>query len=143
MSNEPPPYGSEPPPPPGGYSPYGSPQPPSGGYGAPPPPGGGYGAPPPGSPYGAPPSFGGQQTSVMAIISLVTGILGVLCCGSFIFGIAAVVLGFLGRKEISESNGQKKGGGLATAGLVLGGIGIVLSVAYWILVVASGFNGYY
>jgi hypothetical protein len=104
----------------------------------PPPPGGGYGAPQP--------AYGGaqpQKTSVMAIISLVTGILGVICCGSFIFGIAALVLGFLGRKEINESNGTKKGGGLATAGLVLGAIGVVLSAVYWILVVAGSFDGYY
>ena len=79
----------------------------------------------------------------MAIISLVTGILSIICCGSFIFGIAGVVLGFLGRKEINESNGTKKGAGLAMAGLITGAVGIVFSALYWILVVASGFDGYY
>ena len=79
----------------------------------------------------------------MAIISLVTGILGIVCCGSFIFGIAALILGFLGRKEINESNGTKKGAGLAMAGLVLGAVGIVLVLVYWILVIAGSFDGYY
>lgn len=79
----------------------------------------------------------------MAIISLVTGILSIICCGSFIFGIAALILGFLGRKEINESDGAKKGAGLAMAGLILGAVGVVFSALYWILIVASGFDGYY
>lgn len=79
----------------------------------------------------------------MAIISLVTGILSIICCGSFIFGIAGVILGILGRKEIAESNGAKKGEGLALAGLITGGVGVALSALYWILVIASGFDGYF
>ena len=107
-----------------------------------------YGAPPPGGGYGAPgPGFSGgqaQSTSVMAIISLVTGILSIVCCGSFVFGIAGVILGFLGRKEINESNGAKKGGGLAMAGLILGAVGIAFSL----LVLdprssPAAFDGYY
>lgn len=117
--NEPPNYGT-PPPPPGGY-------------------GGGYGG---GQPYGQPP-YGSAQpagTSVLAIISLVTGILGVLCCNWFVFGIAAAVLGFLGKKEIDE--GKKTGKGLAIAGLVLGIVSIVLGVILWILILATdSFSG--
>ena len=115
--SEPPNYGTPPPPPPGG-----------GGYGAPPP---GYG--------GAQP----QSNSVMAIISLVTGILGVLCCGSFVFSIAALILGFLGRKEINESGGMKKGAGMATAGIVLGGIGLVISLAWTVLWITTGSFTFY
>ena len=78
----------------------------------------------------------------MAIISLVTGILGVIpCCwGLFIFSIAAAVLGFLGQKEIRESGGAKKGGGLAKAGLILGIVGLVISVLYWVLYGAGVFD---
>jgi len=79
----------------------------------------------------------------MAIISLVTGILGILCCGWFIFSIAAVVLGFLGRKEITESNGAKKGAGLALAGLILGGVGIALGILNWILILATDASYFY
>lgn len=108
--------------------PYGSP---------PPPPGGGYGGP--GQPYGQPAygMGGGQptQTSVLAIISLVTGILGVLCCGSFVFSVAALVLGFLGKKEVDE--GKKTGGGMALAGLILGGVGMAISIVWIILVIAG------
>lgn len=115
-------------------------QPPN--YGPPPPPpGGGYGPPPGG--YG--PGYGGQapSNSVMAIISLVTGILGVICCGSWIFAIAALILGFLARKEIAESGGMKTGGGMATAGLVLGAIGIVISLVWTILWIATGSFNFY
>lgn len=96
--------------------------------------------PPPGGTYGAPqPAYGGQpqQNSVMAILSLVTGIVGICCTGWFVFSIAAVVLGFLGKKETAAG---KKGGGMATAGLVLGIIGIVLGVLWWILIAAGAFD---
>lgn len=119
-ANEPPNYGT-PPPPPGGQPPHGG-QPP-------------YGAP------GGQPGFGAQQpkNSVMAVIALVTGIIGVIPCfwGCFVFQIAAVVLGFLGKKEIAESNGTKKGEGMAQWGLILGIIGIVLALAYWVLFFAT------
>ena len=71
----------------------------------PPPPPPQYGAPQPG--YGAQP----QKNSVMAIIGLVLGIIGVIPCfwGCFIFSIGGVVLGLLGKKDVRESNGLKKG----------------------------------
>jgi len=121
-SNEPPNYGTPPPPPGGGGY--------DGGYGAG---GGGYG----GQQGGGQPA----QTSVMAIISLVTGILGVVCCGSLIFSIAAIILGFLAKKE--TDSGQKTGGGMALAGLILGGVGVVLSIIWIILWITTGsFNVY-
>ncbi|MBM9460517.1 DUF4190 domain-containing protein [Nocardioides sp. zg-536] len=117
-------------------------EPPNYGTPPPPPPGGGYGGPE--QPYGQQPGYGGQpqQTSVLAIISLVTGILGLLCCGSFVFSVAALILGFLGKKEIDE--GHKTGKGMALAGLILGAIGVVLSLIWIILVFADAvsFNAY-
>ena len=92
----------------------------------PPPPGGGYGQPA----YGGAPQR--APMSVLSIISLVTGILG-CCCP--IFSIAAIVLGVLGRKE--TENGAKRGGGMATAGLVLGIVFIAINIVYWILVGAD------
>lgn len=131
---EQPPYGQQPPPQPpygdqGGQAPYGQ-QP----YGAPPPPPS-YGSPYQPYGYGAPTPT--PQTSVMAIISLVTGIIGLFACCSFVFSIAAVVLGFLGKKEIDESNGAKTGRGMAMAGLILGVVGIVLGVLYIVLSVVA------
>lgn len=79
-----------------------------------------YQTPPEGEYYSAP-------TSPMAVISLVAGILGI----SFfplIGSIVAVIIGPMARREIRESRGALSGDGLATAGIVLGWIGIALSV---------------
>ena len=74
-----------------------------------------------------------QKTSPLAITSLVLGIVGIPCCTVFALGIAAVVTGFLARKQIAESQGFLKGDGMAMAGLVLGVISIVVAVVVWIL----------
>jgi hypothetical protein len=63
----------------------------------------------------------------MALISLISGILG-LTFVPFIGSIIAVITGSMARKEIRESSGMLSGEGLATAGLVLGWIGIALGV---------------
>ena len=105
------------------------------GYGQappPPPPGGGYGAP---GGYGQP-----QSTSPLAIISLVTGIIGILCCNYFVLSIAAIATGVIGRKQIAASGGAQKGDGMAKAGLILGIVGIVLGIVIWILY-AIGVSG--
>lgn len=62
------------------------------------------------------------------------GILGICCSSVFVVGIAAVVTGLLGRKQIMESPGTLTGGGLALAGTILGGLGILLGLCYWVLV---------
>jgi uncharacterized membrane protein len=103
---------------------YGQPPPP-------PPPGGPqYGGPPPG--YGAQP----QKNSAMAITGLVLGIIGVIPCfwGCLVFSIGGVVFGLLGKKDVRESNGAKKGDNLAQWGFILGLVGIALGILYWILV---------
>ena len=112
-------------PPPGGGS-YESapPPPPGGGYG-----GGGYGG------YGA----GPQGTNKKAIWSLVLGILGLVCCG-FLAGIPAIVLGRSAQREIDASGGAQSGRGMATAGFVLGIIGVVWGVLYLILVLTGVIN---
>jgi hypothetical protein len=63
----------------------------------------------------------------MALISLISGILG-LTFVPFIGSIIAVITGSMARKEIRESAGMLAGDGLATAGLVLGWIGVGLTV---------------
>ena len=56
-------------------------------------------------------------TNKKAIWSLVLGIVGLVCCG-FLAGIPAIILGNMAKKEIATSG--EGGGGMATAGLVLG-----------------------
>ncbi|MEP7359430.1 MAG: DUF4190 domain-containing protein [Anaerolineales bacterium] len=67
------------------------------------------------------------QNSTTAIISLIAGIAG-LTIFPIIGSIVAVILGHMAKGEIARSGGTLGGGGAATAGLVLGYVGIGLSV---------------
>jgi len=69
---------------------------------------------------GVPRTAVAQKTSGMAIASLVLGVLWIYWLGS----ILALILGYLAKKEIRNSNDQLDGKGLATAGIVLGWVGI-------------------
>lgn len=97
---------------------------------APPPPS----APPP-PPMYAPPgaTYGYQKQSVngFAIASLVLGIVWIYWIGS----ILALVFGYMAKRQIAASNGNEGGGGLATAGIVLGWIGIGLGVLFFVLII--------
>lgn len=61
-----------------------------------------------------------RRTSGMAIASLVLGVLWMYWLGS----ILALVFGYLAKREIGQSHDQLDGSGMATAGIVLGWIGI-------------------
>lgn len=105
------------------------------GQGQPPPPPGQYGAP---GGYQQP-----QKSSPLAITSLVTGIVGVVLCFCWsipIFAIAALITGILGKNQIKAAPQQYKGGGMATAGIILGAIGVVIAVAYWIAFATGAFD---
>lgn len=56
----------------------------------------------------------------MAIASLVLGVLWIYWLGS----ILALIFGYLAKKEIRNAKEQLDGNGLATAGIVLGWVGI-------------------
>ncbi|WP_279101812.1 DUF4190 domain-containing protein [Gordonia bronchialis] len=96
-----------------------------------------YGA----SPYGYPPvaqSNGHATTAlVCGIVSLVS--VFVLSCFSLPVsgptGIVALVMGFKARCEIEDSVGTQTGGGNALAGLITGGIGLLLSVILTVLII--------
>ena len=101
-----------------------------------------YGGQPYGQqPYGAepyPPTHGQQYygtasrpNNTMAIVSLIAGIAG-LTVVPFIASVVAVITGHMARRQIAETGDE--GGGLATAGLVMGWIGVVLGV---LLIVAA------
>ena len=82
--------------------------------------------PPPGAyaqPYGQPYGYGHpyvppQRTNGMAIASMVLGILWLYWIGS----ILALVFGYIAKNQIRERG--EAGGGMATAGIVLGWIGV-------------------
>jgi type IV pilus assembly protein PilA len=78
----------------------------------------------------AQPVIGKPPTSGKAIASLVCGIFGF-----FLGSIAAVILGHMAHSEIRKSAGRLGGAGIATAGLVLGYLGI--AVIPFILIIAA------
>src|ERR1044072_4043952 len=128
----------EPPPYPSGDNPE---QPPITPGGYPPPPPGGYPpAPPP--PPGVPPQYGMSAPGPLpgsgkATTSLVTGIIGILCCG--LLGLVVLVAGKQATAEAAAAGFPQPGN--AKAGIILGWIGIawmVLVAIVWIVVIAVG-----
>ena len=71
------------------------------------------------------PSSQTLPNSTMAIVSLVSGILG-LTFLPVIGSIIALITGYMAKKEINENLGTLAGAGMATGGIVLGWIGVGL-----------------
>lgn len=69
----------------------------------------------------------GGQDKGLATWSMVLGVLGIACCGVFT-AIPAIVLGVMAKNNISRQPERYGGSGLATAGIVLGIVGTVLSI---------------
>ncbi len=67
--------------------------------------------------------------NTLAIVSLVSG---VLCCVPFA-SIVAIVTGVMAKNQIKQSGGTQGGDGLATAGLILGGLSLVTSCVFGLL----------
>ena len=92
-----------------------------------------YGPPPYG--YGYPPPQ--PRTNGMAIASMVLGILWIYWIGS----VLALVFGYVAKRQIRERG--ENGGGMATAGIVLGWVGIgILAVILLFGVVLSSTSGF-
>jgi len=79
----------------------------------------------------------GPPNSTAAVVSLVFGILSWVML-PVVGPIVAVVAGHMARAEIRRSNGQVGGGGMATAGLVLGYLQIALFALAICAIVAIG-----
>jgi len=150
-----------PPPPPPAYDPYGQRpvSPPSSPFTPPPVPQNPYDpyaqqqpyspAPQPqyGQPYGTPPPYpyGPQMADPnkqngLAIGAMVTGIASIIlgcCCWpvGLLAGVAGGVMGFVARKQIEERGGQ--GNGMALAGIITGGVGVLLGILGLILAVTG------
>jgi hypothetical protein len=65
--------------------------------------------------------------SGLAITSFVLGILSLVCFG-FLAGIPAIICGHLARSRARQSPGQYGGAGFALAGLIMGYVGLVLTL---------------
>ena len=137
------PPGTPPPPPPGWGPPPGQP-------GSGPPPGwspapGQPGMPPPGWPQQGPAGdwsapgygyWGAPKNNGMGTAALVLGIIALpavfTVLGGFVFGVLALIFGLIGRGRVKRREADN--GGVATAGVVLGSIAIVASIAFVVFV---------
>ncbi len=112
-----------------GYGQYGQP-----GYGQP-----GYGQQP--APYGQPPGYPYgppiRRNNGMAIASMVLGIVWLYWIGS----VLALIFGFIAKKQIRESG--EGGSGMATAGIVLGAVGMVTFTLFLIAGLSGAFDSDY
>jgi len=72
-------------------------------------------------------------TNGYAIASLVLGIVWFWFIGS----IMALVFGYKARRQIQESGGRQTGAGFATAGIVLGWVGLGIALLITVLAVAG------
>jgi hypothetical protein len=75
-----------------------------------------------------------RQTSTLAIISLVCGILG-WTAAPLLGSLGAIVCGHLARGEVRRNPDRLEGDGLAIAGLILGWAQMVLIVLVFIAVI--------
>ncbi len=94
--------------------------------------------PPPSTPY-VPSGAAPAKSPVLSIIALIAGIVGVLLSlfafGSGIVpGIAAVVLGFLGRSKEPQARG------LWLTGLILGFVAIAVAILVWVVLAIIGLS---
>lgn len=64
----------------------------------------------------------------LAIVSLILGILGLLSVLPVIGPVGALIAGYTARKEIQQHSDQYNGENLAQAGIILGWIGIAVSI---------------
>jgi hypothetical protein len=77
------------------------------------------------------------QNKTLAIISLVTGILGVtICCGGILPSVAAIVTGIMARSKASQNPAEFGGAGMAMAGIITGVLGLlggIIVLVFWLL----------
>ena len=68
-----------------------------------------------------------KRTSVWAVVSLIMGIGSHVGFG-FFGAVIALITGYVAKNEISEGNGLIEGERLASAGVILGWVGLGLSI---------------
>ena len=82
-----------------------------------------------------------QKTDVLGLISMIASIVGIVSCGLGPFSIAAIVLAIISKSKMGELKGKAK------TGLILGIIGLVLGVIFWIVyfvfIIGMSSMGYY
>ena len=68
-------------------------------------------------------------------MSLVFGIVSLCCYISPLTGIVALVTGYMGMKNANNDPQNYGGKGLAIAGMITGGVFLLLGLIYWIYII--------
>ena len=77
-----------------------------------------------------------QQTNGFAVAALVAGIMGLTLCPGF-GSVFALIFGYVARGQIKRSQDTQGGNGMAITGIVLGWIGVVISIVIFALFIAG------
>ena len=87
------------------------------------------------TPFQPPPAGSGGVNQTLPIISLVLGIVSLCCYISPVTGIAALITGYKGMKNANSDPANYGGKGLAIAGMICGGVFLVLGLLYWLYII--------
>jgi hypothetical protein len=93
-------------------------------------------SPPPASPYASSgaPATAARQTNALALVSLISGILGWTLV-PFLGSVVAIITGHMARAELRRNPDTQEGDGLAIAGLVMGWAMVAIVVLAVLLIV--------
>lgn len=87
------------------------------------------------TPFQPPPPGTAGVNQTLPIVSLVFGIVSLCCYISPVTGIVALVTGFMGMKNANNDPQNYGGKGLAIAGMITGGVFLVLGIIYWAYII--------
>lgn len=87
------------------------------------------------TPFQPPAAGTGSLNQTLPIVSLVFGVVSLCCYISPLTGIVALVTGYMGMKNANNDPANYGGKGLAIAGMVTGGIFLLLGLFYWIYII--------
>lgn len=82
-----------------------------------------------------PPPAGQSLNQTLPIVSLVLGIVSLCCYISPVTGIAALITGYLGIKNVNANPNEYGGKTLAIIGMVLGGLFLLVGLLYWVYII--------
>jgi len=78
------------------------------------------------------------RNQTLPIVALVFGILALplICChGGLYFGIPAAIIGYIGLNNANNNPEAYSGRGMALAGMILGGIGVIMAIVYIVFII--------
>ena len=87
------------------------------------------------TPFQPPPDSAGGLNQTLPIVSLILGIVSLCCYISPATGLAALITGYMGMKNVNNDPEHYGGKGLAIAGMILGGVFFLIGAAYYIILV--------